>query len=132
MGLDTSFDCWHAPYSSFQAWRTAVAEAAGYRILRKVRGSSGCSFDLPDLDWDAYTPANFEGRWRDGMPSDPLLVLLVHSDCDGKIELAHCGPLADRLEELIDKMAPDVQTQTWRFIVGLRQAVEAKLPVEFH
>ena len=28
MGLDTTHDCWHGPYSMFMRWRTAIAAAA--------------------------------------------------------------------------------------------------------
>ncbi len=29
MGLDTTHDCWHGPYSSFNRWRTQLAAEIG-------------------------------------------------------------------------------------------------------
>lgn len=73
-------------------------------------------------------------------PNDePLVILLDHSDCDGEIEAADTGKLADRLEQLL----PDVITgqsgdmQKWltevteRFIKGLRKAAKKKQRVRF-
>jgi hypothetical protein len=148
MGLDTTHNCWHGGYSSFNAWRDYVARAAdiplwlmeGYSqavdsaILQDVQGPYVHAFlkrvapYLP-LSWDMLKP-------------DILHVLLTHSDCDGEIAAADCGPLADRLEML----APDIEqlivagegdldwwrARTPQFIAGLRLAASHGEAVEFH
>lgn len=83
-------------------------------------------------------------RWLplswDVLRDDPLLILLNHSDCEGIIAAADCGPLADRLEGLLP-LLPDEdggghsgpwRGKTQRFIDGLRLAAARGEDVEFH
>ena len=126
MGLDTSHDCWHGPYGSFLRWRCAVATAAGCIVH------------------DAQVVMT--GRWPDAVYRLPpaLLVLLNHSDCDGRIAAEDCAPLADALEALLPRLdaipgAVGYTSQsrshgdaTRQFIAGLREAAAAGEPVEFH
>jgi hypothetical protein len=130
MGLDTTHDCWHGAYGAFNRWRDHVAEAAGYAVVD--RGVQ--------IDWDDYVSANYAGEWN-RIPADPLIFLIVHSDCDGVIHPAQAGPLADRLEELLPKVNESdarghisrlgMRGTTERFITGLRAAVEANEDVDF-
>ena len=119
MGLDTSHDAWHGPYSSFNEFRVAIHAALG---------GAPTTQDLSDA-WEA-------GRYND--QSVPINVLMNHSDCDGEIAAKDCGPLADAMEALLPKLsnAPDeylsVRSKAKRFIVGLRDAAEANEPVDFH
>lgn len=121
MGLNVSHDCWSGAYSAFHRWRQKLCEVAGYGRLDDRDGFGG---SVP---------------WPDN--GDALLVLLTHSDCDGKIGKKHCAPLADRLEELLPALrdAGDggghvgyYAAAAERFIRGLRDAAEAGEPVEFH
>jgi hypothetical protein len=90
------------------------------------------AFDFDAIPWDALRP-------------DPLHILLGHSDCDGEIAAADCGPIADALERLLPALDattdyPDVQravydgmrAATERFIAGLRLAASRGEDVEFH
>ena len=141
MGLDVSHDCWHGAYSAFSRWREQLARVAGYEIA-KVTWKDSDSFmngrDTVLIDWGHITEAQLMGDW-DETPADPLLVLIAHSDCEGRIRLAQAGPLADRLTELLpllpDGDAPghigNWRTKTQAFIDGLRAAVEAGEDVEF-
>lgn len=117
MGLDTTHDCWHGAYSSFNDWRRAICTAAGWGSLDNYQGYGG----------------------SEGFPVDDVLTaLLDHSDCDGSLPWVICGALADRLEALLPKL-PDatglprcVREDTEQFIAGLRRAYEAREDVEFH
>jgi hypothetical protein len=91
------------------------------------------------LDWGHITEENLMGEW-DEAPSDPLIVLLAHQDCEGRIASEHCAPLADALEQLIPQL-PDGDglghIGNWRdktetFITGLRAAASAGEDVGFH
>ena len=92
MGLDVSHDCWHGAGSVFHTWRNALVRAAGYE-------TEYCTFDLgismagdanveknwlelecPKLDPTSFEEKNVFGEW-DKCPDDPLLIILVHSDC---------------------------------------------------
>ena len=120
MGLDTSHDCWHGPYSSFNDWRRQVASAAG--------------FDFDGLDDSKYEWCNFLGMWRNE-PADPIEVLLVHSDCDGYLFQHVAERIADRLEELLPALRGlddfFAGPRTERFIAGLRRAVDEDEVVVF-
>lgn len=121
MGLDTSHDCWHGPYSSFMQWREELAKAAGMPPLQQMDGF----IDGEGIKWESLAP-------------DVIHVLLNHSDCDGFIERADCKPLADRLKELLP-LLPDAypgwrdyyRDKTTMFIRGLMLAHNKKQRVEF-
>lgn len=131
MGLDTSHNCWHGPYSSFTRWRHKLAEVAGYSIV-KVEGDH-----IPQvmIDWGHITDANLHGQWEK-TPEDPLIVLIAHHDHDGEIHPAQAIPLADRLEALLpllsDEGFDDHARKTRQFIDGLRDAAAEGEAVDFH
>jgi len=123
-----------------------LAEVAGYEIMPviydegRVHGSRmGYGADTLMLDWGHITDANVRGDW-DRLPEDPLLVLLVHSDCDGHIAPREAAALAERLEELLPALPDgtggghigDWRAKTQTFIDGIRQAARAGETVEFH
>ena len=120
MGLDTSHDCWHGPYSQFNKWRNEVCLAADLGSIYEYNGFGG------DKEFDH---------------SDPLTILLYHSDCDGDIKWQDCNDLADRLEEVLPNVR-SVKTEDIRFdyykarvdqfIDGLREAYNLKEDVDFH
>lgn len=140
MGLDTSHGCWHGAYSAFNRWRNRIAEAAGYEVAEIRQPGDLTSYAAPTvlIDWGHVEDKNYGGEW-DETPTDPLIVLIAHSDCDGYIYPAQAGPLADRLEELLP-LLPDGEggghignwrDKTQQFIAGLRLAVAAGEAVKF-
>lgn len=131
MGLDTTHNCWHGAYSRFSRWRNAVAKAAGYHICVVREGEHGPHRDTIMIDWGHLPDKALHGDWP-ALPSDPLMILIAHSDCDGWIRAPHCEPLAARLEALLPKIeAEDFKEHTQQFIDGLREAAKAKEDVEF-
>jgi hypothetical protein len=126
MGLDTSHDCWHGPYSSFNLWRTALADAIGVKLM------SMDGFTDNGIDWAT-------------VPADPLNILLMHSDCDGHIDVGDLIPIAERLESVAvifdkdDEKYP-AEHRHWlgngararTFAAGLRKAAALGERVEFH
>ena len=133
MGLDTTHDCWHGAYSAFSRWRNQLASVAGYGFFKDADG-----FESALVDW-GHLQGNLQGDW-DETPTDPLLVLIAHSDCDGYIYPQQAMPLADRLEELIPLLPEgddgghigDWREKTQRFVDGLRLAARRKQKVGFH
>ena len=121
MGLDTTHDCWHGPYSAFMRWREKLAEVAGYGSLREYSGfGEGATKQWPNN-------------------GDALILLLDHSDCDGELPADRCGEIADRLAELLPAMEKADRdglnwyaSKTQAFIDGLRRAAEKRENVEFH
>lgn len=132
MGLDMTHDAWSGAYSAFNQFRTKIAEVSGYREQWE-----GGRFEVDDGE-DTTESGIYDGNWKKP-PSDPILFLLLHSDCDGKIEPDHCRLLADRLEGLLPNLhgdggghLGDYRAKTERFIKGLREAAAAGEPLEFH
>ena len=142
MGLDTTHNAWHGSYTGFTRWRTAVAIAAGwtmgaddYYTVPEDR--------IPDMPArDGYDNGVWLGDWPEGLPADPLDVLLVHSDCEGIIPWRFCQPIADRLTYLLPELGHDVpvdeydDTDDWRevtiqFITGLVTAHYRHEDIEF-
>jgi hypothetical protein len=129
MGLDTTHDCWHGPYSQFTRWRAHL-----HMQIQIERTSNSPNLGLDDY-WDLATKGETR-PWPYTNESDPLDFLMSHSDCDGEIPVAMCGPLADALAGLLDRMPRrglyDVaRPATERFVAGLRRAAVAGEPVEF-
>lgn len=138
MGLSTSHGCWLGSYVAFSHWREQLAEAAGYWVAPLTFGD-GVSRETIILDWGHVTQANLMGEWQPP-PPDPLMVLLAHHDCDGRIYARDCNPLADRLEALLPDL-PDEDAgghigfwreKTQTFIDGLRLAASRGEDVDFH
>lgn len=119
MGLDTTHNCWHGSYSAFHRWRAKICEVSGYGDIKDRQGFGGLK------PWPA---------------DDALCLLLHHSDCDGEIAAKDCGPIADRLEQLMPALraAGDggghigyYAEKTQQFIDGLRDASAKGEAVEF-
>lgn len=135
MGLDTTHDCWHGPYSQFMRWRQWLNH-----FVMDDRGHAGDKAAMLISHMGA-TVAAIEKAWVDGHYEDqsiPINVLMAHSDCDGEIAAEICEPLADALAALLDRHMPErgiydeQRPATMRFINGLRRAAAAGEPVEFH
>lgn len=115
MGLDTSHDAWHGPYSSFNEFRGKLASKIGVDI-KSLEGYGG----------------------EQPFPKDDLSILLDHSDCDGDIKSEDCEKLANRLDELLKDMPKEpnvfwsLHEQTSTFIKGLRLAHSKNEPLDFH
>lgn len=146
MGLDVSHEAWTGSYGSFMAWRKRIAQVAGLPPLELMEGfykpidsnRKIYSFDTPTL-WTSAEPnhllLNLDKKlpikWESLKPS-PLLTLINHSDCDGKISWEECNSIADCLESLIE-LLPDEENHSWdwkettkKFVDGLRLAYQLK------
>lgn len=134
MGLDVSHNAWSGAYSAFSRWRDALAKAAGYTLATL----EGDYRETILIDWGHVVEKNYYGDW-DTPPTDPLILLIAHSDCEGQIKVEHLAALADRLDEL----APLLEGQdggghlgntanaTRRFANACRTALAANEPLEF-
>jgi hypothetical protein len=147
MGLDLSHNCWHGSYPAFHRWRSRLAEVAKLPPLGLMkgffaRGNYADPFrdfarDYPNMAEEYYTCLPIS--W-DALKPDILHVLLSHSDCNGIIAASDCGPLADRLEELLPLLPEtpdpghigDWREKTQTFIDGLRLAASQNEDVDFH
>lgn len=84
-----AYDAWHGSYSAFKAFRRAIATVANW----PMRDDGAC---LPNgVPAELLEPA-LHGYWPE-TPTDPLAVLLLHADNEGRIMHEQCGPLRQRL-----------------------------------
>ncbi len=128
MGLGTTHDAWSGGYQAFNQWKEALAvmDGADPHPARHI------------------SQEHSMGRWADGELPDFLMVLTCHSDCDGIIPSELAGPLADRVEEIINREGPftlqmpqgwtlkEFRRVTKRFVKGLRLAADLDEDLEFH
>lgn len=142
MGLDVSHDCWHGAYSAFMRWREKLAEVAGYPPLALMDGFYDAELwanTFKSYPWHVETAiSKLPIKW-DVFRSDPLVILLHHSDCEGHIDAKDCGPLAERLAQLIPLLPMSDSPGhigSWRdktqaFVDGLRVAYRNNEKVRF-
>lgn len=98
MGLDCTHDAWHGAYSAFDRFRKMLWDASGGELGYYER-SEGINEHGPACWAQEWPESCFEGEWAE-YPEDPLLVLMIHSDCGGAIKHDITLRLAERLEEL--------------------------------
>lgn len=134
VGLDTTHDCWHGPYSAFMRWRTWLS-----LYLMTERGKTDPI--AKEIGYKGATREAIQEAWERGLYDDqsvPINVLMNHSDCEGDISADMCGPIADALQKLLDEYMPsralydEMRPATERFIAGLRRAAAAGQAVGFH
>jgi hypothetical protein len=122
MGLDTSHDAWHGPYSMFNRWRTWLASQLGIPLCLMEgfydpeMGSFGNPFSLIEYKFPKGDELELSSirelkkqlplKWESFKPS-PLHELLYHSDCDGEISYGKCGKIAKALKELLATIKND-------------------------
>ena len=132
MSLFISHDCWEDSYIEFSKWRCRIAELGGYNIGWTEFEKGGRLFTI-NIDWRSIKDENILGKWEI-TPDDPLLILIAHSDYDGKIYNKHLILLAERIDNIIDKMELDdydFKNKTLSFVKGLRKAHLLGNDIEF-
>jgi hypothetical protein len=113
MGLDTTHNAWHGSYSSFNGFRTFIANLIGI-TLDDMDSYGG------DKSWDNV--------------KDDLKHLLNHSDCDGHITPVKCAKIAKRLRELLKNWpeGSDYRDKAEQFAKGCELAAKKKQQLKFH
>ena len=98
MGLDFDNAEAHWAYSGFFRFRQRLAAAIGIMNLEQME-NFGPMFEQqgpnrPLVPWD---------KWL----GDPIVDLINHSDCDGKLSAKQCAKIAPRLREIIAPWSDD-------------------------
>jgi hypothetical protein len=124
MGLDTTHDCWHGPYSAFKDFRDAVAVAAK------------AEFDYVP-SYEGHPMRAYMGWWdEEHNYTEPLDVFFVHSDCEGYIFPNDAQQLIPRLLRLLPRLDGGDQWSPYQrlaaFVAGLQHAVDEWEIVRFH
>jgi hypothetical protein len=89
MGLDTSHNAWHGPYSSFNRFRHWLASKAGINLSEYYGyGSKTATKDLDSIN-------------------HKIMPLLNHSDCDGELTPVECKQIAEGIDEILNGLSKE-------------------------
>ena len=120
MGLDTSHNCWHGPYSSFNRFRKSLAEQIGINLDEYIGyGKENATKQLNSIKHD-------------------LKPLFNHSDCDGRLTVKKCEKIVRGLNSVLENFNDKIEAD-WGFkekIIQFRDgcllAIENNEAVDFH
>ncbi len=119
MGLDTSHNCWHGSYSSFNRFRFSLAKQIG-------------------LDLSDYIGYGDKGtKYLESIEHD-IMPLLNHSDCDGKLTVKEARRIAKGLQNIIDNFNDKIEADynfkelIMQFRDGCLLAVSKRQIIDFH
>lgn len=118
MGLDTTHDCWHGPYSSFNRFRFSLAKQIGIDLKEYNGYGTTEGKDLSSIDHD-------------------LMPLFNHSDCDGELSVAEAEMIARGLQSVLNdfKAGPemdfDFKENIIQFRNGCLEAIRLNETIEF-
>lgn len=119
MGLDTSHDCWHGPYSSFHRFRRNLAQRIGVDLDEYIGYSKTGTKELSSIEHD-------------------IMPLLNHSDCDGILTPEEAGRIAKGLQQILDSYDEsipadwDMKDKIEQFRDGCLEAARYNETIDFH
>jgi hypothetical protein len=100
MGLDTSHDAWHGPYSSFNTFRKWLASKINVNLDEYIGyGGANATKELTSID-------------------HKIMPLLNHSDCEGELKPAECLQIAEGISDIlknISKEEVEHPENNWQF-----------------
>lgn len=134
MSVCLTHKAFQGAYSTFNAFRNYIAELAGYKVSISDNPDE-LPIPYPQMDYDIYNSDNYLGIWEKE-PDDIILVLIVHSDCEGIIDKRHVGLLAERIEALLQQAFPAKQwwylhEKAILFVEGLKRAKKRNQKITF-
>lgn len=118
MGLDTTHDCWHGPYSSFNRFRYSLAEQIGVNLN----------------EYDGYGGPG--GKKLEDIPHD-IMPLLNHSDCDGSLTVKESRKIIKGLDNILENFNEDLpcdynfKEKITQFRDGCKDAVSRRQIIRF-
>lgn len=119
MGLDTTHNCWHGAYSSFNKFRYSLGHQIG--------------IDLNDY-------AGYSGAGKKDLASikHGLMPLFNHSDCEGRLTVKECKSIVEGLNNVLENLNPEIKhdfdfkDRIIQFRDGCLDAISKKQMVKFH
>jgi hypothetical protein len=91
MGLDTTHNCWHAPYSSFSEFRHSLGRQIGIDLDEYIGYGDKGTKNLTDIQHD-------------------LMPLFNHSDCDGELSVEESKQIVKGLNNILDNFNEEVKS----------------------
>ncbi len=118
MGLDTTHNCWHGAYSSFNRFRYSLAKQIGIDLDEYAGYGSKDSKDLETIEHD-------------------IMPLLNHSDCDGELSVEESKRIEKGLWNILENFDSKIEAdqnfkeKIIQFRSGLLDAIERNEVVIF-
>lgn len=118
MGLDTTHDCWHGPYSLFNRFRFSLAFQIGINLNDYKGYNENGTKDLESIEHD-------------------LMPLFNHSDCDGLLTVKESERIIKGLNNVLENFNHKIESDynfkdsIIRFRNGCIDAVSKKQEIEF-
>ena len=95
MGLDTTHNCWHGPYSSFNKFRFQLANRIGINLKDYKGYGEATGKDLASIEHD-------------------LMPLFNHSDCDGELNTEEQARIIIGLNDVLESWdMPETLENKW-------------------
>jgi len=119
MGLDTSHNCFHGPYSTFNRFRRSLAQQIGIELYDYYGYNENGTKNLDDIEHD-------------------LMPLFNHSDCDGVLTVEECKRIVNGFNQVLENFDDiieadfDFKDRIIKFRDGCLEAIEKNEVVEFH
>ena len=119
MGLDTTYDCWNGPYSSFNRFRYSLGHQIGINLNDYLGYGDTGTKDLKTI-------------------TNELMPLFNHSDCDGRLTVKQCKSIVIGLNSILSDFNEkieadyDFKENIIKFRDGCLEAISDKKMVHFH
>ncbi len=91
MGLGTSHNCWHGPYSSFNRFRKSLAAQIGISLDEYIGYGDNGTKDLLTIQHD-------------------IMPLLNHSDCDGYLTVEESTKIINGLNAILNNFNEKIES----------------------
>lgn len=119
MGLDTTHNCFHGPYSTFNRFRHSVAMQIGINLDDYSAYNTNTEKDLSKLEHD-------------------LMPFFNHSDCDGILTVEESKRIAKGLTDVLENFNDSIEADynfkemVEQFRDGCLDAISANEEIDFH
>lgn len=119
MGLDTSHNCWHGPYSTFNRFRYSLGHQIGINLDEYAGYNNNGTKDLSEIEHD-------------------LMPLFNHSDCDGELSIEESKRIVKGLNSVLENFNEEMQfdfnfkKQIIQFRDGCMDAISKNEIIDFH
>lgn len=119
MGLDTSHNCWHGPYSSFNRFRYSLGKQIGIDLDEYIGYGDKGTKDLASIEHD-------------------LMPLFNHSDCDGELSVEESKRIVNGLNNVLENFNEQIKAdynfkeKIVQFRDGCLDAISKNEVIDFH
>lgn len=119
MGLDTTHNCWHGPYSSFNRFRYSLGKQIGINLDEYIGYGEIGTKDIASINHD-------------------LVPLFDHSDCDGELTVEESKQIVNGLNSVLENFNEEIiadygfKENIIQFRDGCLDAISKNEIIEFH